>query len=142
RYTHMTSFFSNGFWVELAKNAHRCIEILFIQFNDRETQSSVTDIGTVYAFSIPFFFVGLIFFLRDLWHEKQVAAEMPILLWLIAAFGVAILSWPAVHRMHLVFFPIILLIAYGVRAVWLKSNLIFAVILLVYIGLVIRFETV
>lgn len=142
RYTHMTSFFSNEFWVELAKNAHRFIEILFIQFNDRETQSSVKDIGTVYAFSIPFFFVGLILFLRDLWKDKQFSAKMPILLWLIAAFGVAILSWPAVHRMNLVFFPIILLIAYGVRAVWLKSNLIFAVILLVYIGLFIRFEKV
>lgn len=142
RYTHMTSFFSNEFWAELAKNFHRVIEILFIQFNDRETQSSVKDIGTVYAFSIPFLFIGLILFLRDLWQEKQASAKMPILLWLIAALGVAVLSWPAVHRMNLVFFPIILLIAYGVRAVWLKSNVIFAAIVLVYIGLFVRFEKV
>ncbi|AQT59180.1 NPCBM/NEW2 domain-containing protein [Cellvibrio sp. PSBB023] len=142
RYTHMTSFFSNEFWGELAKNFHRVIEILFIQFNDRETQSSVKDIGTVYAFSIPFLFIGLILFFRDLWREKRASAKMPILLWLIAALGVAILSWPAVHRMNLVFFPLILLIAYGVRAVWLKSNVIFAVIMLVYLGLFVRFEKV
>lgn len=146
RYTHMTSFFSNEFWLELAKNLYRVIEILFIQFNDRETQSSVKDIGTVYAFSIPFLFIGLVWFVRDLWREcrtgKQASAKMPILLWLIAALGVAVLSWPAVHRMNLVFFPIILLIAYGIRAVWLKSNVIFAAIIMVYIGLFIRFEKV
>lgn len=142
RYTHMTSFFSNEFWLELAKNFRRVIEILFIQFNDRETQSSVKDIGVAYAFSIPFFFIGLIAFVRSLWQEKEVSAKTPILLWFIAAMSVAILSWPAVHRINLVFFPLILLIAYGVYTIWIKSNIAFVVIVLVYLGLFVRFEKV
>lgn len=142
RYTHMTSFFSNEFWLELAKNFRRVIEILFIQFNDRETQSSVKDIGVFYAFSIPFLVLGLIAFVRDLWREDGVSFKVPILLWLIAALVVAVLSWPAVHRMNLVFFPIILLVAYGIYVVLLKSKTVFAVILLVYVGLFVRFEKV
>lgn len=142
RYTHMTSFFSNEFWLELAKNFHRVIEILFIQFNDRETQSSVKDIGVIYAFSIPFVILGFIAFVRDLWLAGKPSAKMPILLWFIAAVCVAVLSWPAVHRMNLVFFPIILLAAYGVYILWLKSNLVFAVIVLVYIALFVRFEKI
>ena len=142
RYTHMTSFFSNEFWLELAKNFRRVIEILFIQFNDRETQSSVKDIGVVYAFSIPFFFIGLIAFVRGIWQEKEVSAKMPMLLWFVAAIFVAVLSWPAVHRINLVFFPLILLIAYGVYTVWIKNNIVFAAIVLVYLGLFMRFEKV
>lgn len=142
RYTHMTSFFSNEFWHELLKNFHRVIEILFIQFNDRETQSSVKEIGTIYAFSIPFLLVGFVIFIRDWWHEECPSLRMPVFLWLLVAFGVAVLSWPAVHRMNLVFFPLILIAAYGVRFLWLKSNFVFVVIVCTYAALFIRFEKV
>jgi 4-amino-4-deoxy-L-arabinose transferase-like glycosyltransferase len=142
RYTHMTSFFSNEFLQELLKNFKRVVEILFIQFNDRETQSSVTDIGAIYAFSIPFVIVGLAVFIRDWWRESQPSARFPILLWLLLAFFVAILSWPAIHRMNLVFFPLILMAAYGVRFFWFKSNLVFAGIICVYAALFVRFEKV
>jgi 4-amino-4-deoxy-L-arabinose transferase-like glycosyltransferase len=142
RYTHMTSFFSNEFWGELLKNFHRVIEILFVQFNDRETQSSVKDIGTIYAFSIPFLLVGFVVFIRDWWCEQGPSLRTPVLLWLLVAFGVAILSWPAVHRMNLIFFPLILIAAYGVRFFWLKSNFAFMVIICIYTALFIRFEKV
>ncbi len=142
RYTHMTSFFSNEFWSELLKNFHRVIEILFIQFNDRETQSSVKDIGTIYAFSIPFLLVGFVVFIRDWWREQGPSLRVPVLLWLLVAFGVAILSWPAVHRMNLVFFPLILITAYGVRFFWLKNNFIFVIIVCIYMALFFRFEKI
>jgi 4-amino-4-deoxy-L-arabinose transferase-like glycosyltransferase len=142
RYTHMTSFFSNEFWMELWKNFHRVIDILFVEFNDRETQSSVKDIGVIYAFSLPFFVLGLILFIRDWWKEQGPSLRLPILLWLFCAFLVAILTWPAVHRMNLFFFPMILVTAYALYFIWHKSSVVLSVILIIYLSLFVRFEKI
>ena len=142
RYTHMTSFFSNEFWMELWKNFRRVVDILFIDFNDRETQSSVKDIGVIYAFSLPFFVFGLILCVRDCWKARGVSFLFPILLWLLCAFLVAILTWPAVHRMNLFFFPMILVTAYALCFLWTKSSIIISVILIVYLALFVRFEKI
>lgn len=142
RYTHMTSFFSNEFFLEIFKNFKRVIEILFIDLNDRETQSSVKGIGSIYGFTIPFFVLGLFLFVRNFRSDSKPSLRAPILIWFFSAFFVAILTWPAVHRINLLYFPLILLSAYGIKYFFSKSKPIFTCIVIVYVALFIRFEKI
>ena len=142
RYTHMTSFFSQDFWDAILANLHRVYEIIFVKWSDGETQSSAQGVGTIYVLSLPFFVIGLLLFIRDSWKTVGPSSRLPILLWLLVAFAVAILSSPAVHRMNLIWLPILLLSAYGLLALWRKWKILGAITLLVYVGLFVRFEKI
>lgn len=142
RYTHMTSFFGHEFWRDIWGNVRRVFDILFVSYNDRETQSSVKDIGILYAWSIPFFFLGLIFIIRDFLKDKKPSLLFPVLLWFFGAFIVATLTSPAVHRMNLIHFPMILIVAYGLRILWMNYKILGVIALVIYGALFVRFEKV
>ena len=141
RYSQMSSFFSADFWNMTLDNFKRVVEILFEKGTDDELQNSVRGVGSLYMLSIPFFFWGLVKCIYDFFREKGPSLRFPLLLWFFVAFAIAGLSTPAVHRMNLVFFPMILLTAYGLWTLWKTKKEAVWIFIFLYLFFFVRFLT-
>lgn len=139
RYSQMSSFFSADFW-ETTKNSFlSVIDVLFIKGNDGETQNTVSNVGAIYLLSIPFFGIGFIKTIVELIQKRRDSLMIIILFWFLVSFVVACFSTPAMHRMNMIFFPMIIITAYGLSWLWQLSRSASVVILFLYIFFFIRF---
>lgn len=142
RYTQMSPFFSADFWKTTWDNLSRVIEILFLKGNDGEMQNTVHNVGAIYLLSVPFWGIGFFKMTYELIRKKGRSLLFPVFLWFIVAFVVACFSVPAMHRMNMVFFPMIIITAYGFSCLWALSRPVSLGFIALYLFFFLRFLTI
>lgn len=122
RYTHMSSIFGGSFFQETAQFLGQSIKILFIDFNDFETQNSAPNVGYIAKFSLPLILGGFLLCCWKVITGKKFTPLAFILFWFFCSFLVSGTSSPAIHRMNTVVFPIIIFCAYGLYELFNRSK--------------------
>ncbi|BCD97067.1 NPCBM/NEW2 domain-containing protein [Marinagarivorans cellulosilyticus] len=113
RYTHMSSIYGGSFIQDTLQHLGHSIKILFIDFNDYETQNSAPNVGYLPKYSLPLIIGGALLIIFRVAKSKTFTPFALVLFWFLASFLVSGTSSPAIHRMNTIVFPIILFFAYG-----------------------------
>jgi len=107
----------NFSFAQLGKNAWALFSHVFLQLPDIFF-NSIPAFGPLYHVSIPFVFVGIIVFTIQLFREKNIEKQTQMLaLWgfLVTGIWVGLITYEVnINRVNIIFYPIILLCAYGI----------------------------
>ena len=107
----------NFSFAQLGKNAWALFSHVFLQLPDIFF-NSIPAFGPLYHVSIPFVFVGIIVFTIQLFREKYIEKQTQMLaLWgfLVTGIWVGLITYEVnINRVNIIFYPIILLCAYGI----------------------------
>lgn len=127
--------FLNFSFAQLGRNAWALFSRVFLQLPDIFFNSIVA-FGPLYHVSIPFVFIGIIVFTIRLFKEKQIEKQTQMLaLWgfLITGIWVGLITFEVnINRVNIIFYPVILLCAYGISLVVDKFGKLFPVIVAAY----------
>ncbi len=141
----MSSIWGDSFFVRIFEDAKNVLTVI-IDGKDLDGNfiSSVTQKGGVhplYWLSLPLFCLGFPAFIYECAKEGRKSLKIPVIIWLFAAMTTAIISTPAaVHRINVVWFPLLVFSAYGLYIVY-KFYKSFAIVLIVfYLIFFFRFE--
>lgn len=107
----------NFYFAQLGKNAWALFSHVFLQLPDIFF-NSIPAFGPLYHVSIPFVFVGIIVFTIQFFREKNIEKQTQMLaLWgfLVTGIWVGLITYEVnINRVNIIFYPIILLCAYGI----------------------------
>ena len=107
----------NFSFAQLGKNAWALFSHVFLQLPDIFF-NSIPAFGPLYHVSIPFVFAGIIVFTIQLFREKNIEKQTRMLaLWgfLVTGIWVGLITYEVnINRVNIIFYPIILLCAYGI----------------------------
>ena len=107
----------NFSFAQLGKNAWALFRHVFLQLPDIFF-NSIPAFGPLYHVSIPFVFAGIIVFTWALFREKNVEKQTQMLaLWgfLVTGIWVGLITYEVnINRVNIIFYPLILLCAYGI----------------------------
>ena len=110
----------NFSFAQLGRNAWALFSHVFLQLPDIFF-NSISAFGPLYHVSIPFVFVGIILFTVQLFREKDTGKQTRMLaLWgfLLTGIWVGLITYEVnINRVNIIFYPLILLCAYGIRRV-------------------------
>lgn len=105
------------FLCTVGENAWALFSHVFLQLPDIFF-NSIPAFGPLYHVSIPFVFVGIIVFTIQLFREKNIEKQTQMLaLWgfLVTGIWVGLITYEVnINRVNIIFYPIILLCAYGI----------------------------
>ena len=108
----------NFSFAQLGRNAWALFGHVFLQLPDIFF-NSISAFGPLYHVSIPFLFAGIIVFTLRLFREKDRKVQTKMLaLWgfLITGIWVGLITFEVnINRVNIIFYPAILLCAYGIR---------------------------
>ena len=125
----------NFSFAQLGRNAWALFSRVFLQLPDIFFNSIVA-FGPLYHVSIPFVLIGIIVFTIRLFKEKQIEKQTQMLaLWgfLITGIWVGLITFEVnINRVNIIFYPVILLCAYGISLVVDKFGKLFPVIVAAY----------
>ena len=103
---------------QLGKNIWALFSHVFLQLPDIFF-NSIPAFGPLYHVSIPFVLTGIIVFTVRLFREKEIEKQTRMLaLWgfLITGIWVGLITYEVnINRVNIIFYPLILLCAYGIR---------------------------
>lgn len=112
--------FLNFTFEQLGKNILTMFKKVFLQTPDH-LFNTIPEFGPLYHVSIPFIFIGIVQFTRKLFKEKDIKKQTIYLaLWgfLISGIWVGLITKEVnVNRINIIFYPLILLCAYGIYEV-------------------------
>ena len=127
--------FLNFSFAQLGRNAWALFSRVFLQLPDIFF-NSIPAFGPLYHVSIPFVLIGIIVFTIRLFKEKQIKKQTQMLaLWgfLITGIWVGLITFEVnINRVSIIFYPVILLCAYGISLVVDKFGKLFPVIVAAY----------
>ena len=127
--------FLNFSFAQLGRNAWALFSRVFLQLPDIFF-NSIPAFGPLYHVSIPFVLIGIIVFTIRLFKEKQIKKQTQMLaLWgfLITGIWVGLITFEVnIYRVSIIFYPVILLCAYGISLVVDKFGKLFPVIVAAY----------
>ena len=127
--------FLNFSFAQLGRNAWALFSRVFLQLPDIFF-NSIAAFGPLYHVSIPFVLIGIIVFTILLFKEKQIKKQTQMLaLWgfLITGIWVGLITFEVnINRVSIIFYPVILLCAYGISLVVDKFGKLFPVIVAAY----------
>jgi len=114
----MSAIFSDSFFAQMIENIKNTLTVIFSGRDlDGNIISSITQKGGVhplYWLSLPLFYIGFPFFIYEMAKEGKKSAKIPVLIWFFVAMAVATISTPAaIHRMNIIWFPLLVFSAYG-----------------------------
>ena len=108
----------NFSFAQLGKNIWALCSHVFLQLPDIFF-NSIPAFGPLYHVSIPFVFVGIIVFTVQLFREKMIEKQTQMLaLWgfLVTGIWVGLITYEVnINRVNIIFYPLILLCAYGIQ---------------------------
>lgn len=104
-------FFSDGFFKQLASNAKSLLNITLLQKKDLPW-NDIEGFGTMYLFTMPFFVLGLISLIKD--YRKNTGAVL-ILMFLATGIWCGLTTNGVnVNRLNIIYYPIMLVSAFGI----------------------------
>lgn len=113
---------------QFGRNAWALISKVFLQLPDIPF-NSIPAFGPLYHISVPFILLGIVMFTAKLFREKNTEMQTKWLaLWgfLITGIWVGLITFEVnINRVNIIFYPLILLGAYGISLVirkWRKST--------------------
>ncbi len=125
----------NFSFAQLGRNAWSLFSHVFLQLPDIFF-NSIPAFGPLYHVSIPFVFIGIIVFTIRLFKEKQIEKQTQMLtLWgfLITGIWVGLITYEVnINRVNIIFYPVIVLCAYGISLAVDKCRKLLPVIMAVY----------
>lgn len=123
-------------WEKLSFNIMTLIRRVFLQKPDGIPYNSIPKFGTLYHISIPFVLLGIGIFTWHLFREKKIEIQTKMLaLWgfLIMGIWVGIVTYYVnINRINIIFYPLILLCAYGIYCIIDKWKKVTPLIALAY----------
>ena len=126
----------NFSFAQLGKNAWALFSHVFLQLPDIFF-NSIPAFGPLYHVSIPFVFVGIIVFTIQLFREKNIEKQTQMLaLWgfLVTRIWVGLITYEVnINRVNIIFYPVIVLCAYGISLAVDKCRKLLPVIMAVYV---------
>ena len=126
----------NFSFAQLGRNAWALFSRVFLQLPDIFF-NSIPAFGPLYHVSIPFVFIGIIVFTIRLFKEKQIEKQTQMLaLWgfLITGIWVGLITYEVnINRVNIIFYPVIMLCAYGILLAVDKCRKLLPVIMAVYV---------
>lgn len=109
--------FMNFSFAQLGRNAWALFSHVFLQLPDIFF-NSISAFGPLYHVSIPFIFVGIVVFTMHLFRERDTKVQTGMLaLWgfLVTGIWVGLITFEVnINRVNIIFYPLILLCAYGI----------------------------
>ncbi|MDR2579457.1 MAG: glycosyltransferase family 39 protein [Fibromonadaceae bacterium] len=119
----MSSIFSESFLATIMENFKNVLTVIASGKDlDGNFISSVTQKGGVhplYWLSLPLFCIGFPVFIYECIKEGKKSLKIPVIIWFFAATLTAIMSTPAaIHRMNIIWFPILIFSGYGLYALY------------------------
>lgn len=125
--------FSDNILIQICKNIKALFKILVLNY-DGLKWNAIYGIGTIYVGSIIFAIIGLVLLIKDQEIDKN--AKNPIIIWTIVSLLIGVLiNNVNINRLNVIWYPIILLIGFGLYKVWEKFNFnkkIIAIIIIIY----------
>lgn len=125
----------NFSFAQLGRNAWALFSHVFLQLPDIFF-NSIPAFGPLYHVSIPFVFAGIVIYTAKLFGEKDTAKQTKMLaLWgfLITGIWVGLITYEVnINRVNIIFYPLLLLCAYGIDLVIQKWRKLLPVIAVVY----------
>lgn len=118
--------FMNFSFAQLGKNVMALVKQVFLQMPD-SLFNTLPTFGPLYHISIPFIFIGMVMFVRRFFREKDVkkqTVDLALLGFLIMGIWAGVITYEVnVNRINIIFYPLIMLGAYGIWIVleWLKK---------------------
>lgn len=112
---------SDGAFTKIGTNLSHLVSLLKSQ-NDGTGYNVLPDFGVFYIWCAPFALLGLVLALGSALRKKSFGLRL-LLCWTLAAFLLGAFVDPNVNRMNILFFPLIALLAIGMRAVMRGSFL-------------------
>lgn len=107
----------NFSFAQLGRNAWALFSHVFLQLPDIFF-NSIPAFGPLYHVSIPFIFAGILVFTLQLFRQKDTGKQTRMLaLWgfLITGLWVGLITYEVnINRVNIIFYPLILLCAYGI----------------------------
>lgn len=126
----------NFSFAQLGRNAWALFSRVFLQLPDIFF-NSIPEFGPLYHVSIPFVFLGIIVFTVQLFREKMIETQTRMLaLWgfLITGIWVGLITYEVnINRVNIIFYPMILLCAYGISLAVNKFKKLIPVIAAAYV---------
>lgn len=125
----------NFSFTQLGRNAWALFSHVFLQLPDIFF-NSIPAFGPLYHVSIPFVFAGIVIYTAKLFGEKDTAKQTKMLaLWgfLITGIWVGLITYEVnINRVNIIFYPLLLLCAYGVDLAIQKWRKLLPVIVVAY----------
>lgn len=118
--------------LQVVHNAEKLLALLVFQ-RDGWIDSTLKGLGILYLQTMPLVVLGVIVSLPKRKHLRRYHPAFFILLWTIVALLLGTILDPVVHRINILYFPLIMLAAVGLAS--LKRLPVLFVILLVFYGL-------
>jgi 4-amino-4-deoxy-L-arabinose transferase-like glycosyltransferase len=104
RTSNIFNIFSGNFFVTLSKNIVRFLSIVFLQ-TDKFLFNAIPSFGLIYHISLPFFFLGLYFILKQkIWEEP---VHFVMLAWIACSVILGITTHANINRVNIIVFPMI-----------------------------------
>lgn len=126
----------NFSFAQLGRNAWALFGRVFLQLPDIFF-NSIPAFGPLYHVSIPFVFAGIIVFTIRLFKEKKIEKQTQMLaLWgfLVTGIWVGLITYEVnINRVNIIFYPLILLCAYGISLAVGKFKKLMPVIVIAYV---------
>lgn len=120
---------------QLGRNAWALFSHVFLQLPDIFF-NSIPAFGPLYHVSIPFVFAGIVIYTAKLFWEKDTAKQTKMLaLWgfLITGIWVGLITYEVnINRVNIIFYPLLLLCAYGIDLAIQKWRKLLPVIVVAY----------
>jgi len=141
----MAAIFSDSFFAQMSENIKNTLTVIIDgRDSNGDIISSVTQKGGVhplYWLSLPLFCVGFLVFVYECIKEGKKSLKIPIFIWFFATAITAIISTPAaLHRMNVIWFPLLVFSSYGLYAVYKFHRQSAIVLIGFYVIFFFRFE--
>jgi 4-amino-4-deoxy-L-arabinose transferase-like glycosyltransferase len=145
RYSYMSAIFGDSFFTGITELIKNTLSVIIDGKDlDGAIISNVTQKGGVhplYWLSLPLFCIGFPVFIYECIKEGKKSLKIPIILWLFIAMITAIMATPAaIHRMSVIWFPLLLLSSYGLYIVYKFHKQSAIVLIVFYVIFFFRFE--
>lgn len=125
--------FSNNLPGQLVDNIKTLLEILLLNYDGLEW-NAIYNIGTIYLGSIIFAIIGLVGLLRN--KEINMIGKSAVITWIISSLLIGILvNNVNINRLNIIWYPIIILIGFGLHKIWEVFNFnkkMIAIIIIIY----------
>lgn len=143
----LSSIFADSFFTRIIQDAKNVLTVI-IDGRDLDGNfiSSITQKGGVhplYWISLPLFCIGFPIFIYDCIKEGKKSLKFPTLIWFLAATITAIISTPAaIHRMNVIWFPLLVFSSYGLYILYKFYKPSAVVLIVFYLIFFLRFESI
>jgi len=141
----MSSIFGNSFFATLMENFQNTLKVIIDGKDlDGNCISSITQKGGVhplYWISLPLFCIGFPIFIYEYVKEDKKSVKSIVIIWFLAAIATATISTPAaIHRMNVIWFPLLVFSSYGLYILYKFYKPFTIVLVIFYIIFFLRFE--